>query len=495
MPWLMVRLPCGSMSTQSTRWRFSANAAARFSVVVVLATPPFWLAKAMTCGVVGVTAGSGSSLGLDRRTGPLSCGRESPSACAIRMGRWRILPAVPALFDKRLVFVTGKGGVGKTTVAAALGAGRRPRGQAHDRLRGRPAGADRRAPSAARAVGPRETAARRHLYAVSIDPAGRARGVPRGSARLAAARRRCSSPTGSSTTSPPRRPGARELATIGKVWELAQPAAPPQQRLALRPRDRRRARSAATGSGCSARRARSATRSRVGTIRRQAGTIHAFLTDRADDRRRRRRAAGGDAGQRDDRVSSGGSSDEMGMETRPGRRERACCPSASPPTRPSRSRPRTVAPGAGVRAALRARHRARAGQSQRSQLRRLQARRSRRRCHRSPTCSTPDLDLDAFEQLADELEKQAVVSVERLLEGKRIVVCAGAGRRRQDDDGGGDRARHGRRGLKVAVLTIDPAKRLANSLGLEELGNEQQLVDPSRFADRRYRDAAASCGR
>ena len=26
-----------------------------------------------------------------------------------------------ALFDKRLVFVTGKGGVGKTTVAAALG--------------------------------------------------------------------------------------------------------------------------------------------------------------------------------------------------------------------------------------------------------------------------------------------------------------------------------------------------------------------------------------
>jgi anion-transporting ArsA/GET3 family ATPase len=31
-------------------------------------------------------------------------------------------------------------------------------------------------------------------------------------------------------------------------------------------------------------------------------------------------------------------------------------------------------------------------------------------------------------------------------------------------------------------VTIDPAKRLADSLGLEELGNEPQLVDPSVFA-------------
>ena len=38
------------------------------------------------------------------------------------------------------------------------------------------------------------------------------------------------------------------------------------------------------------------------------------------------------------------------------------------------------------------------------------------------------------------------------------------------------------RGKKVAVLTIDPAKRLANSLGLAELGNEERLVDPERFA-------------
>ena len=48
MPWLMVRLPCGSMSIASTRWPASAKATARFRVVVVFATPPFWLANAIT---------------------------------------------------------------------------------------------------------------------------------------------------------------------------------------------------------------------------------------------------------------------------------------------------------------------------------------------------------------------------------------------------------------------------------------------------------------
>ena len=47
-PWLIVRLPCGSMSTASTRWPDSLKATARLSAVVVLATPPFWLAKAIT---------------------------------------------------------------------------------------------------------------------------------------------------------------------------------------------------------------------------------------------------------------------------------------------------------------------------------------------------------------------------------------------------------------------------------------------------------------
>jgi anion-transporting ArsA/GET3 family ATPase len=38
------------------------------------------------------------------------------------------------------------------------------------------------------------------------------------------------------------------------------------------------------------------------------------------------------------------------------------------------------------------------------------------------------------------------------------------------------------RGQRVAVVTIDPARRLANSLGLGELGNEPRLVDSGLFA-------------
>src|ERR671932_1800624 len=37
-------------------------------------------------------------------------------------------------------------------------------------------------------------------------------------------------------------------------------------------------------------------------------------------------------------------------------------------------------------------------------------------------------------------------------------------------------------GKRVAVVTIDPARRLAGSLGLEELGNHPQPIDPELFA-------------
>ena len=37
-------------------------------------------------------------------------------------------------------------------------------------------------------------------------------------------------------------------------------------------------------------------------------------------------------------------------------------------------------------------------------------------------------------------------------------------------------------GARVAVVTIDPARRLADSLGLEELGNEPRRIAPERFA-------------
>ena len=70
-----------------------------------------------------------------------------------------------------------------------------------------------------------------------------------------------------------------------------------------------------------------------------------------------------------------------------------------------------------------------------------------------------------------------------LLEGRRIVVCAGAGGVGKTTTAAALAMGMAERGLKVAVVTIDPAKRLADSLGLEELGNEPRLVDPERFSE------------
>src|SRR5580658_4121037 len=47
-PLPMVALPCGSMSMSNTRRRVAASDAARLTAVVVLPTPPFWFAMAMT---------------------------------------------------------------------------------------------------------------------------------------------------------------------------------------------------------------------------------------------------------------------------------------------------------------------------------------------------------------------------------------------------------------------------------------------------------------
>src|SRR3954468_21718120 len=82
----------------------------------------------------------------------------------------------------------------------------------------------------------------------------------------------------------------------------------------------------------------------------------------------------------------------------------------------------------------------------------------------------------------DWADVSAMTSVESLLEGKRIVVCAGSGGVGKTTTAAALGMGMAERGLKVAVVTIDPARRLATSLGLEELGNEPRLVDPERFA-------------
>jgi anion-transporting ArsA/GET3 family ATPase len=68
------------------------------------------------------------------------------------------------------------------------------------------------------------------------------------------------------------------------------------------------------------------------------------------------------------------------------------------------------------------------------------------------------------------------------LQGKRVVICAGSGGVGKTTTSAALAMGLAASGLRVAVVTIDPAKRLANSLGLAELGNEPRLVDPARFA-------------
>jgi len=75
------------------------------------------------------------------------------------------------------------------------------------------------------------------------------------------------------------------------------------------------------------------------------------------------------------------------------------------------------------------------------------------------------------------------VSIADRLAGKRIVICAGSGGVGKTTTSAALAMGLAAEGARVAVVTIDPAKRLATSLGLEELGNEPRLVDPQRFAD------------
>jgi anion-transporting ArsA/GET3 family ATPase len=75
-----------------------------------------------------------------------------------------------------------------------------------------------------------------------------------------------------------------------------------------------------------------------------------------------------------------------------------------------------------------------------------------------------------------------MASVAELLEGKRVCICAGSGGVGKTTTSAAIAAGMAARGLKVAVLTIDPAKRLADSLGLPELGNVERRVDAERFA-------------
>jgi anion-transporting ArsA/GET3 family ATPase len=182
---------------------------------------------------------------------------------------------MPALLDKRLVVVTGKGGVGKTTVAAALGllAARQGRRTVvcevaqQERLAGL---------FGARDVGHGEVELAPGLFSVSVQPeramhewlrhqlkSGALAGLL-GHSRL----------FGYLTAAAP---GVTELVTVGKVWDLAQV----ERRTGGSPFDLVIMDAPATGHALALLRAPRtyANIARVGPIARQAASIDAFLRD------------------------------------------------------------------------------------------------------------------------------------------------------------------------------------------------------------------------
>jgi anion-transporting ArsA/GET3 family ATPase len=69
------------------------------------------------------------------------------------------------------------------------------------------------------------------------------------------------------------------------------------------------------------------------------------------------------------------------------------------------------------------------------------------------------------------------------LAGKRIVICLGAGGVGKTTTAAALALGFAAEGRKVAVVTIDPARRLASSLGLERLSSEPQLIDAALLED------------
>ena len=75
----------------------------------------------------------------------------------------------------------------------------------------------------------------------------------------------------------------------------------------------------------------------------------------------------------------------------------------------------------------------------------------------------------------------ADVRLERRLEGSRIVICAGPGGVGKTTTAAALALGLAARGRRVAVVTIDPARRLADALGLEALADEPRRIDPERL--------------
>ncbi|MFZ1155971.1 MAG: ArsA-related P-loop ATPase [Solirubrobacteraceae bacterium] len=75
------------------------------------------------------------------------------------------------------------------------------------------------------------------------------------------------------------------------------------------------------------------------------------------------------------------------------------------------------------------------------------------------------------------------VPLEKRLEGKQVCVCVGAGGVGKTTVSAALALGLAARGRKVAVLSIDPARRLAGALGLRELSGEPRRIEPAALAE------------
>ncbi|MGE5047928.1 MAG: ArsA family ATPase, partial [Deltaproteobacteria bacterium] len=70
----------------------------------------------------------------------------------------------------------------------------------------------------------------------------------------------------------------------------------------------------------------------------------------------------------------------------------------------------------------------------------------------------------------------------KALDGRKVICCVGSGGVGKTTTAAALALRAAMEGKRALVLTIDPARRLANSLGLREMGNEETRIEPSHFA-------------
>ncbi|HET6875477.1 MAG TPA: ArsA-related P-loop ATPase [Acidimicrobiales bacterium] len=70
-----------------------------------------------------------------------------------------------------------------------------------------------------------------------------------------------------------------------------------------------------------------------------------------------------------------------------------------------------------------------------------------------------------------------MTALDQVVDGRRVVICAGPGGVGKTTCAAAIALEAARRGKRACVVTIDPAKRLADALGLESLTNDARQVD------------------